>query len=392
MKKRHVIILTVGIGILAGSFILNDYLTSLKEPPEVKPIEVTKKFVRTKPVQYGIIPTEVKAYGRGKTAEMLDLIAEVPGRMTAGSVSMKEGERFRKGDLIYKIDDIETRLNLQSQKSNFLRDLAAILPDMKIDFSENYPAWSQYFESINLERPLPSLPTFKSSKEKTFLATKNIFSTYYSIKSAEANLKKYRFYAPFNGIISNVDLQSGSFVNPGNKIGTVLRSDRLELKVDVGVADNDWVEKGSEAEDVTEAGSSWSGTVERVGEFVNQNTQSIDVYIALNQKRDQKLYDGEYLESTIPGKIIENGMVMPRNAIFEGNKVFILQDSVLKVKEINILKVNPETAVFHGLAENTELVVEPLINAHNNMRAYKLEEKGDIDIENKESKAQLVKN
>ena len=187
-------------------------------------------------------------------------------------------------------------------------------------------------------------------------------------------------------------MQSGSFVNPGNKIGTVLRSDRLELKVDVGVADIDWVEMGSEAEVVTEAGSSWSGTVERVGEFVNQNTQSIDVYIALNQKRDQKLYDGEYLESTIPGKIIENGMVMPRNAIFEGNKVFILQDSVLKVKEINILKVNPETAVFHGLAENTELVVEPLINAHNNMRAYKLEEKGDIDIENKESKAQLVKN
>ncbi|MTI38723.1 efflux RND transporter periplasmic adaptor subunit [Fulvivirga lutimaris] len=392
MKLRQVIIVGIGLTILFGSFILSGALSSMKEPPEVKTPEEIKKYVKTEKVKYSSIPTEVMAFGRVKTAESLDLIAEVSGRMKSVSIPLKEGQRFNRGALLYKIDDREARLNLQSQKSNFLKELAAILPDMKIDFSENYEAWSKYFSEIDINKPLPEMPAYKNDKEKTFLATKNIFSSFYTIKSAEVNLNKYSFYAPFGGVISMVDLQSGSFVNPGNKIGTILRSDKLEMKVDVSVSDIDWVELGSQAQVVTESGRIWEGKVARIGEFVNQNTQSIDVFIAINSDKDRKIYDGEYLRSIIPGREVESGMLVPRNAIFDGNKVFVLQDSLLKVEEIQIHKLNAESVVFSGLKEGSELVVEPLINAHNNMKAFKLEEKEDIDIEQKSSDVKLVKN
>ncbi|MEQ8242664.1 HlyD family efflux transporter periplasmic adaptor subunit [Fulvivirga sp.] len=392
MKLRQVIIVGIGLTILFGSFILSGVLSSMKEPPEVKTPEEIKKYVKTEKVKYTSIPTEVMAFGRVKTAESLDLIAEVSGRMNANSIPLKEGQRFNKGALLYKIDDREARLNLQSQKSNFLKELAAILPDIKIDFSDNYEAWSKYFSAIDINKPLPELPEYKNDKEKTFLATKNIFSSFYTIKSAEVNLNKYSFYAPFGGVISMVDLQSGSFVNPGNKIGTILRSDKLEMKVDVSVSDIDWVELGSQAQVVTESGRVWEGKVARIGEFVNQNTQSIDVFIAINSDKDRKIYDGEYLRSIIPGREVKSGMLVPRNAIFDGNKVFVLQDSLLKVEEIQIHKLNAESVVFSGLQEGSELVIEPLINAHNNMKAFKLEEKEDIDIEQKSSDVKLVKN
>jgi multidrug efflux pump subunit AcrA (membrane-fusion protein) len=374
MKLRQVIIVGIGLTILIGSFVLSGALSSMKEPPEVKIPEEIKKYVKTERVKYTSIPTEVMAFGRVKSAQSLDLIAEVSGRMNATSISLKEGQRFNRGALLYKIDDREARLNLQSQKSNFLKELAAILPDMKIDFSDNYEAWSKYFSAIDINKPLPELPKYANDKEKTFLATKNIFSSFYTIKSAEVNLNKFSFYAPFGGVISTVDLQSGSFVNPGNKIGTILRSDKLEMKVDVSVSDIDWVEMGSQAQVVTESGTVWEGKVARIGEFVNQNTQSIDVFIAINSDKDRKIYDGEYLRSIIPGRQVESGMLIPRSAIFDGNKVFVLQDSSLKVHEINIHKLNSESVVFSGLKEGSELVVEPLINAHNNMKAFKLVE------------------
>ena len=392
MKLRQVIIVGIGLTILFGSFILSGALSSMKEPPEVKTPEEIKKYVKTEKVKYTSIPTEVMAFGRVKTAESLDLIAEVSGRMSANTISLKEGQRFNRGALLYKIDDREARLNLQSQKSNFLKELVAILPDIKIDFSDNYEAWSKYFSEIDINKPLPELPAYKNDKEKTFLATKNIFSSFYTIKSAEVNLNKYSFYAPFGGVISQVDLQSGSYVNPGNKIGTILRSDKLEMKVDVSVSDIDWVELGSQAQVVTESGRVWEGKVARIGEFVNQNTQSIDVFIAINSDKDRKIYDGEYLRSIIPGREVESGMLMPRSAIFDGNKVFVLQDSLLKVHEIDIHKLNSESVVFSGLKEGSELLVEQLINAHNNMKAFKLEEKEDIDIEQKSSDVKLVKN
>ncbi|MTI19758.1 efflux transporter periplasmic adaptor subunit, partial [Fulvivirga sp. RKSG066] len=150
MKTRQFVIVGIGILVVVLSFVLSGVLSEMKEEPETKTPPEIKKFVKTQPVEYTSIPTEVLAFGRVRTAESLDIIAEVSGRMYAGSVALKEGESFRKGALIYRIDDTEARLNLQSQKSNFLKDLAAILPDLKIDFSDNFETWESYFNSINL--------------------------------------------------------------------------------------------------------------------------------------------------------------------------------------------------------------------------------------------------
>ena len=65
----------------------------------------------------------------------------------------------------------------------------------------------------------------------------------------------------------------------------------------------------------------------------------------------------------------------------------------MKVKEITLHKLNPENAIISGLREGESLVVEPLINAHNNMKAYKLEERNDFNVEAEEdTKAKLVNN
>ena len=385
MKLRQVIVLGTGFGIIALGIFLMNYLGSFKEPPKKEDPKENRKYVKTESVLYREVPTEIVAFGRVSTAQSLDLIAEQSGRMFQGSVKLKEGQSFRRGNLLFFVDDAEAKLTLQADKSNFLRDLAAILPDIKIDFPQAFAKWETYFKSIDIGKPLPQLPPYGSDKEKTFLATKNIFSSYYSIKSSEERLRKYRFYAPFDGSISEVDLQSGSFVNPGNRIGKVLRSGLLELKVDVEVEDIGWVQKGSDASVVSEDRKGyWKGVVTRIGEYVNQNTQSIDVFIAM-QRGEHPLYDGQYLQATIPGKTVKNGMIIPRNAVFNGNEVFVVEDTLLKVKRVDIHKVNPASVVFSGLEENSDVVVEPLINAHNNMRVFKLEDRDkEIDVEKKQ--------
>lgn len=393
MKLRQIIIVGTGLFIIIGSFALSSLLSSMKEPPKKEQPKEIRKYVKTQPVKYEDVQTSIVTFGRVRTAETLDLIAEVSGRMTSGSKPLKEGQSFRKGSLLFKIDDTEARLQLQSKKSDFLRDLAAILPDIKIDFSDNYAAWEKYFQSIELDKNLPELPDYLSNKEKTFIATKSIFSNYYSIKSDEANLRKYRYYAPFSGNISTVNLQSGAFVNPGNNIGKFIRSNQLELKVDVDSKDIEWVQLGEQVPITSEGGNHWRGVVKRIGEYVNTETQSIDVFIAI-EPGERNLYDGQYLTAEIPARKVENGMVVPRNSVFNGSEVFVLQDSLLKIKKVNILRYNEETAIFDGLAEGEQVVVEPLINAHNNMKAYRSESSGqkDIDLENKSANAKLVNN
>lgn len=392
MKKRQFIILASGLWLFVTSFFGMKFLASQKEEPEKKlPVEF-KRYVKTESVIYKDVPTEILTYGRVRTAEHLDLIAQVGGKMSQGNIPLKEGQKFKKGALLYQIDNKEAKLNLQAQKSNFLRDLAAILPDMRIDYNDNYPAWEKYFESIDIKNELPELPDPKSSKEKTFLATKNIFSSYYNIKSTEEHLRKFSVYAPFDGTFYQVNLQSGSYVNPGNNIARIIQSGNVEVKVDIDVKDIEWIAIGNPAYLSSESGASnWLGRVTRVSDFVNQNTQSVDVYIEIQKTKDP-IYAGQYLQAVIPGKQVPAGMLIPREALFNGNEVFVLQDSLLKVNQVRIHKINPESVVINGLPEGSDVVVEPLVNAHNNMKAYKLDQTDQINIEEKSTGGKLVNN
>ncbi|MFY0687393.1 MAG: HlyD family efflux transporter periplasmic adaptor subunit [Cyclobacteriaceae bacterium] len=385
MKKRQFIILGSAIAIIALSVLGAKFAASFKEEPVAKKPPEAKKYVKTVPVAYQDVETVVRAFGRVETAQSLDLLSEVAGRMYQGKVRLKEGSNFKKGTLLFRIDDTEAELNLKSQKSNFLRDLAAILPDMKLDFDENFETWNGYFKNIKLDKDLPILPEVTDDKARTFLATKGIFSNYYNIKSAEVRLKKYNYYAPFDGSISQINFETGAFVNPGTNIGKIIRAGVHELRVSVESKDIAWINEGAPAQITSdESGLSWNGVVTRISDFVNQSTQSVDVYIAIEQT-SKRLYDGQFLEATIPAQVIKDGMVIPRNLIYNGNEVFVLEDTLLKVKEIDIVRLTEQDAVFSGLTEGVDLVSEPLIGAYNNMKVFKNEDQ-DIDLETKNKK------
>ncbi|WP_462250090.1 efflux RND transporter periplasmic adaptor subunit [Ekhidna sp.] len=378
--KRKLIIVFTPILILILAFMLAGFFAGQKEDPKDKRPQAVKKTVQTKKVNYQSLQTDVVSYGRVETAQTLDLLSEVSGRMYQGNVRLKEGQSFRKGDLLFYIDDKEPSLNLKSQKSNFLRDLAGILPDLKIDFSDNFDAWNGYFSSLDIEKKFAELPEVVSEKEKIFLATKGIYSSYYSIKSAEARLDKHRYYAPFAGSIMEVNLQSGSFINPGVSIGKVMRRGVHELKVSVETKDIPWIKTNSPVKIYSdEMNKYWDGEVSRISDFVNQNTQSVDVFIAI-KSTGEKIYDGQFFQAAIPARTVKDGMIMPRNAIYNGNEVYVVQDTLLKARKINVIRLVNEEAIVNGLERGEDLVIEPLIGAYNNMVVEKRENK-DIDLE-----------
>ena len=365
--KRKLIVLGSTIGILVLAVVLAGSFASQKEAPENKKPTITKKTVETQKVNYENLKTKVVTYGRVETAQSLDLLSEVPGRMFEGNVRLKVGERFSKGTLLFYIDDEEASLNLKSQKSNFLRDVAAILPDLKIDFNDNFDSWQHYFNSLDIEKTFTSLPKSTLEKEKTFLATKGIYSAYYSIKSAEVRLAKHRYYAPFSGSMMEVSMQSGSFIKSGTKIGKIIRAGVHELKVSVETGDIPWIQPNAPVKIYSdETYQYWDGSVLRISDYVNQNTQSVDVFIAI-QSNGQKIYDGQFFKAAIPARTITDGMIIPRNAIYNGNEVFVVKDSLLKVRRVNVVRLTDDEAIFNGLKEGEDLVMMPLIGAYNNM-------------------------
>lgn len=367
---RKLISLALVIIILGGAFYFFAVLANQKkEPPQRKMPEV-KNYVKAQKFQPGTVETTIEAYGRVVSSQSINLIAEVGGKLIEGNVPLKQGQSFKKGQLLYRIYSEEQQLNLKAQKSRFLNTLASILPDLKIDFSESYGKWQKYFDQVELDENIPQIPEASSSKEKTFLATKSILSDYYAIKSAEENLKKYTIYAPFNGSIKSVSLQIGAVVNTGANVASLIRTDELELEIACEVRDINFIEIGKKVDVIAETPTyqKWEGRVSRIADFVDANTQSIGVFIAVKNKKSGEVREGSFLMASIPGKKVEGAIRVARSIIKNKDEVFIVQDGVLKTKQIKIHKLNENSAVISGLEEGAVLVTDMPSNASENMK------------------------
>ncbi len=374
MNKRKLLVFGLFALLIAAGVVAMQQFAGMKELPPERPRRASTNFVRVNPVAYEEIDTEVVEYGRITSSQPLDLIAEVGGRLFSGRVNLKPGTNFRKGQLIYRINDAEASLNLQARKSQFLNLIASSLPDFKIDFTEDYSAWQAYFESIEINEPLKPLPEISSNKVKTFLATKNILGEYYSIKSGEENLRKYYQYAPYDGSIVNVNLETGTVVNPGANIARIIRTDQLELEIPVDPKEIRWVEEGAAVEVSSEDGmQSWPGKVIRIADFIDPTTQSINVYVGIEPEPGSGLYDGQYLRATIPGSRLEQAMQIPRRVLINEDQVYVVKDGMLKSRQVNIEKISQDQVIISpiegiGLSIGDSLVVDLPANAVENMK------------------------
>lgn len=371
MNYRKLLVNSILIFILlVGSYLMMGYLARLKTLPESKPREEIKLYVRAQKVTYGTNQTLVTATGRLSSQEEIDLSAEVQGQILPGDHLLKPGTTFKKGDLLCRIFDEEAKNNLKASKSRFMNGLAGILPDIRIDFPESYPVYEAFFSALKIDQPLPELPKIGSEKEKVFLASRNILNDYFSIKSAEVRLSKYRILATFDGTFTHVYMEAGSIANMGSRIASMIRTDKLELSVPVEAADIYWIEIGDKVVVSTQDGQhSWKGKVARKSGFVDPGTQSITVYVNVEAGPENPLYQGQYLKATFSSKTVENSMEIPRNAVFNKNKVYTVEDHMLKIHEIQVLKTTETTVLFSGLDENKWVVTEPLINATENTKA-----------------------
>ena len=367
--NRKIILGIAFLIIIGGAISLSVYLINQKELPPQRPKPEIKNYVKAIPVAYKPAQLYIETFGRVGSSQQVNLIAEVGGKLEPGSISFKEGTNFSRGNLLAKINNDEQRLNLQSRKSSFLNLVATILPDLRIDFPDIFPSWERYYAEIDLDKDLPELPAIGSAKAKAFLSTANILSEYYTIKSLEENLKKYNLYAPYNGSIQSVNVEIGSVVNPGTTIASIIRTDRLELKVPVELQDIDQVSIGTDVTIYQEGRDDkrWTGEIVRKADFVDPNNQSVNVYIAINSPEND-VYDGMYLKAVIPGKEIKEGMSVARAIVKNKNEVFVVEDGVLRTKTINIAQIDQNEIIFNGLPAGEMLVVDAPTNASDNMK------------------------
>ncbi|TKG92312.1 HlyD family efflux transporter periplasmic adaptor subunit [Puteibacter caeruleilacunae] len=368
MNSRKIIIVAIAlIVIITGAVTLKGVFSGMKPTPKKRPDQDIKRYVKVEQVQYQNVTSSVTEEGRVVSGNEVMLTAEASGKLEQGSINLKKGNSFKKGDLLATVYRDEAELALKSRKSNYLNTLSLILPDLKIDFPNAYQSFMTFFNAIDLEKELPKLPQINDSKLKIFLASRKVLSDYYSIKQDEKKLSRYALYAPFNGTFLKVNFEIGTFVNTGSQIARMLRTDRIEVEVPVKNGESKWIKIGDPVDIFTNDNQTkYTGKVIRKSDFIDEGTQSRSIFVRVNPSAKSSVLVGEWLKVNFKGQQVPEVMEMPISAVFNSNEVFTVVDGRLKRASINVIKQNEKTVLFNGLKSGENVVVQSLINVREN--------------------------
>lgn len=352
----------VGLGVIVLGVLALAYMArSGKKDLTAEPKE-SKPLVATSLVAPQSVPYVISATGILSALRNVELYSEVQGVLVQGRQLFKEGNKFGYGQTILQIDHAEYLAQLQSSKSSLVSQIAAMLADMEIEFPEAAKKWERYLKDFDIRGGLDPLPQFSSDAEKFFVTGRNITQTYFNVKNQQERLSKYYITAPFDGVVTEANVDPGTLVRNGQKLGEFMDNSVYELQLAIPATENQYLKVGKRVLlSPLKGNATYQGAISRINPRINQQTQTIEVFVEV---RNPNLKDGQYLKAEIYGEKIDGVVQIESSLLVENDHIYIVADSTLQLQKVTPINYVGDHVFVSGLKAGTIMVTETIGNAY----------------------------
>jgi len=360
MTKRKIIVSLVAslLIIIAGAGMFNYLSKQKKSNIKTTPVEEAIVYVTTESFATKTVNSKIEIDGRLNAFQKITLSAEANGKLEDVGKVWREGSYFKKGDLLFRAESTDERLSLFAQRSSLLNAITQIMPDLKFDYPDAFQKWKTYLDNFEIENRTPDLPAIENQQEKYYVAGKNIYNLYYSIKSAEERLNNFSVYAPFSGVFMQVNTYPGSLVSPGTQLASIMNSSQYELQAPISMENFNLIKVGQQVSLREEAlNKNFKGTISRIGRQIDQTTQSIPVYIAV---AGIGLRDGMYLKGELAGNSIKDVTALPLQAIVNQNQIYVLEEGSIREKSVELVLRMDDQILVRGVDSTEKIIIKGL--------------------------------
>jgi len=361
---RKIILTALGILLIVVSYFAAKKIATAKNRTRPVAAKIIKTvFVDT--IQNENIPIIIPANGNLKAKERLELYSEVQGVFRSGSYLFKPGQYYKKGQVFIRVDASEYYATVQSAKSNLYNSIAAIMPDLRLDFPDIFQKWQTYLTSFNLEKTTPKLPDMVTDKETYFITGRGIITNYFNVKNLEQRLAKYTITAPFSGILTQALVSEGSLIRNGQKLGEFINPSVYEMEVALSKTYASMLKVGEKVSlNTIDKTQEFSGRITRVNGSIDATTQTITAYIDV---ADKSLKEGMFLEANLNAKQEEEAIQINRNLYLDSAQIFIVKDSVLDIIDVKPVYFSDAKVVLKGVPNGTVILSKPIPGAYAGM-------------------------
>ncbi|NQV24912.1 MAG: efflux RND transporter periplasmic adaptor subunit [Rhodopirellula sp.] len=193
-------------------------------------------------------------------------------------------------------------------------------------------------------------------------------------KLAAINVRRTEVRAPFSGLLTEVHVEKGQYVQPGTPLYRVTQIDAVEIAVPLHPLDfakiAELVLAGDqplvELAENEVASARWTGRVVRISPEADMATRTIDVLVEVDNKGVAlPLLPGSFVQARIQGPVLKNVVVIPRAAVIGNSpgstRVFVERDG--KAVEVAVevsRRLEAQAFISAGLTPGDRVVMTNL--------------------------------
>jgi RND family efflux transporter MFP subunit len=373
MKTKTAKILIPAVVIVATTLIV---MFIKGNPPEAKRFGAGPK--PTISVSVEVIKAQdylinIDSFGTVKPRTQSLLVAQASGQIIDVSDEFREGGFFDKGDVLLQLDDRDYQAEVKSAQAALLTAEQGLLEE-KARGEQAIIDWKRLGNS--------NKPSSLVLREPQLAAAQaEVLSAQAALQKAELDLERTKITAPYAGRVLSRNVDLGQVVSINTELATIFATDSVEIRLPIKNKDLPFINLPEQFRDSTKSMSGsvvkltsdlvgkqvWHGKIVRTEGAIDEGAQQLYVIAQINdpykagENNQYPVKIGQYVKAEIAGKTVAKSLVIPNSTIYQGSYVYIVEEGVLKRKEITFAWQNAKYAMIKtGLSNADKLVTTPL--------------------------------
>ncbi|MBA6339461.1 efflux RND transporter periplasmic adaptor subunit [Colwellia sp. MB02u-10] len=362
--------------IVLSALVFSAYVVT-SNPPSAKrgrPSNTPQLSVQVQKLTRSDLAVTIDSYGTIKPRTQSVLLPQVSGKIISISPKFRTGGFFEQGDILLQLDQRDLLAEVKIAQASLFT--------AKQNFSEEQARVEQAKQDWQRLGNSEQAPELVLRKPQLLAAQASVYSAQASLTKTELAVERSNIVAPYTGRILSKSVDVGQVVSIGTELAEIYAIDYVEIRLPLKNKDlpymllpesNRFQKASLEQQPAVTiysdlaARQSWTGRVVRTEGAFDEASQQLFVVAQIddpygeNEGNGLPLKIGQYVSAKIDGKTIKNALSIPNRAIYQGSYVYIVDNNVLKRKNITIAWQSEDVAVIAtGLVADQLLVLTPL--------------------------------
>ena len=371
LKVKKLIPVAIFGGLLAIAVLIR---LNPPETPQRPAFNGPTMTVETRPVLPRDYQVILQSYGTVQPRTRSMLVAQVGGQIVSINENVRDGGFFEKGDVLGQIDPRDYEADVQISQAS-LADARQALAEAIARSEQAREDWERLGNEGEPSDLVLRIPQLEAARAR-------IDSAESALTKARLDLERTSIVAPFAGRVIRKLVDLGQVVGPNTQLAEIYATDVIEIRLPLRNRDLGFIDlpesyryaDSSTAERIDALIKSdlideeeWRAKLVRTEGAIDESARQLHVIAQIDDPFGPKsegrspLKIGQYVTAEIDGRILPDVLVIPNTAIYQGTYVYIVEDGILRRRDIDISWQNDSEAIVgKGLEAGADLVTTPL--------------------------------